>query len=309
MNNIIYTLFIFMLFSCSENKKYIQISEWSSDINNKIENFLNKTQDLKTRKVAVFDGDGTVFGQVPFYLADEALYEYAEENYKGKGDSISVSKMNIIKKMVASGNNVSKEYVKDRVLFLSGLSTEQVENIGIKCFNKSYKNKFYPEMKKFIENLRNYNFEIWIITASPEILYQGFFSQELGIPKTNIIGVKSLVFDNKISYEIIKPIPQDDGKAAVIPTFIKVEPLIVVGNSRGDMDMINKSVGLKMIVNPDDNKIRKNKEDGSMIGYTVKSYWEHVGGLIVYCKDLNDSKQKFETEKWGIRKNLCTYKR
>ncbi|MEZ4997983.1 MAG: hypothetical protein R2758_11160 [Bacteroidales bacterium] len=46
--------------------------------------------------------------------------------------------------------------------------------------------------------------------------------------------------------EIIPPIPQDDGKAHTIETFIKTTgPLIVGGNSRGDMDMLNESAGLE----------------------------------------------------------------
>ena len=51
-----------------------------------------------------------------------------------------------------------------------------------------------------------------------------------------------------MSDEIIMPIPQDDGKAQVIPTYIKAVPLIVGGNSRGDMDMLNESRGLKIVV-------------------------------------------------------------
>jgi len=31
----------------------------------------------------------------------------------------------------------------------------------------------------------------------------------------------------------------------------------MVGNSRGDIEMMNESVGIKLIVNPDDKKIEK----------------------------------------------------
>ena len=40
---------------------------------------MNTTLTMNNRKVAVFDGDGTVIGQVPYYLADEALYRYADK--------------------------------------------------------------------------------------------------------------------------------------------------------------------------------------------------------------------------------------
>jgi hypothetical protein len=48
--------------------------------------FLNTTVTMNIRKVAVFDSDGTTFGQVPYYLADEALYRYADVVLKERKD-------------------------------------------------------------------------------------------------------------------------------------------------------------------------------------------------------------------------------
>ena len=72
---------------------------------------------MNNRKVAVFDGDGTVIGQVPYYLADEALYRYADKNYKDRNDPQAKSKIAILNRMVKDGNNVGKAYVEDRVHF------------------------------------------------------------------------------------------------------------------------------------------------------------------------------------------------
>ena len=52
----------------------------------------------------------------------------------------------------------------------------------------------------------------------------------------------------------MRPIPQDAGKAEALNTFIKARPILVGGNSRGDMEMMLESVGLRVIVNPDDTK-------------------------------------------------------
>ena len=82
-------------------------------------------------------------------------------------------------------------------------------------------------MKALISNLEEYGFEVWILTASPEFLYQRFVASELGIPVTHVLGVKGVVKNGVMSDEIIMPIPQDDGKAQVIPTYIKAVPLIV----------------------------------------------------------------------------------
>ena len=60
---------------CVSAQTYRQIKGWSKEVNDRLEDFLNSTITMKIRKVAVFDGDGTVMGQVPHYLADEALYQ------------------------------------------------------------------------------------------------------------------------------------------------------------------------------------------------------------------------------------------
>ena len=254
-------------------QQYRPIATWPDETNACIEEFLNTTLTVTDRKVAVFDCDGTVFGQAPYYLADEALYDYADKNYKNRKDKESRQKMAILDRMVKDGNNVGKPYVEDRVHFLAGMTPEEIATLGYDCYMRSYKGKMYPEMKALISNLKEYGFEVWILTASPEFLYQRFVASELGIPVTHVLGVKGVVKNGVMSDEIIMPIPQDDGKAQVIPTYIKAVPLIVGGNSRGDMDMLNESRGLKIVVNPDDVTVR-GKEDGPMSGHTVKSYWE-----------------------------------
>src|SRR5690554_735208 len=286
---------------------YRPIHGWSDDINTRLEGFLNSTIIMQERKVAVFDCDGTTFGQVPHYLADEALYQYADEVLKKRNDKESAAKLAILDRMVKNGDNVGKAYVEDRVHFLAGLTQQEIENIGYNCYRKSYKGKFYPEMKALIANLKEYGFEVWILTASPEFLYQKFVAEELGIPNVNILGVKSVVKDGRTTGEIIPPIPQDDGKAHTIETFIKTRPLIVGGNSRGDMDMLNESFGLKIVVNPDDVSVR-GAEDGPMSGHTVKSYWEKEGALIVNCDDVTDPGIYYHTSQWKIRENRANPK-
>lgn len=281
---------------------YRPIYGWSDDINARLEGFLNSTLIMQERKVAVFDCDGTTFGQVPHYLADEALYQYADEVLRKRNDKEAAAKLAILDRMVKNGDNVGKQYVEDRVHFLAGLTQQEIENIGYNCYRTSYKGKFYPEMKALIANLKEYGFEVWILTASPEFLYQKFVAEELGIPNVNILGAKCVVKEGKTTGEIIPPIPQDDGKAHTIETFIKARPLIVGGNSRGDMDMLNESFGLKIVVNPDDVTLR-GAEDGPMSGHTVKSYWEKEGALIVNCDDVADPKVQFHTSRWKIREN------
>ncbi len=130
-------------------QQYRPIATWPDETNARIEEFLNTTLTVTDRKVAVFDCDGTVFGQAPYYLADEALYDYADKR---------VQKMAIL--LVKDG------WHGDGVHFFGW--HEEIATLGYDCYMRSYKGKMYPEMKALISNLEEYGFEVWILTASPE---------------------------------------------------------------------------------------------------------------------------------------------
>lgn len=283
---------------------YKPIKGFSEDINSQLEAFLESTVPMKTRKVAVFDCDGTLFGQVPYYLADEALYDYAQKTYAGKKDQKSKEKMAIVDQLL-HGNNVGVDFVQNRVRFLSGLTSDEIQKIGNDMFHEKYQNKMYPEMKQLLANLKEYDFELWIISASPELLYQRFCAEQLGIPEDRILGVKSLVTaEGIVTDQLVFPVSQDNGKAEVVNTFIKAKPLFSAGNSRGDMEMMNTSVGLKMIVNPDDQKVEK-----EMDNKTVKQYWaDDPRTIIVYSNDVPEGNYKYITGEWGVKSNVTNPK-
>ncbi len=283
-------------------QEYREISGWDQAVNNRLQSFLEGTRIIKQRKVAVFDCDGTLLGQSPYYLADEALYSYAEENYSNNTDSLSQAKMKVIDSLL-HGNNVGLEYVQRRIDFLTGLSVDEVEEIGAEMFNEKYEAKFYPEMKQLLANFEDYGFEIWVVTASPEVLYQKFVSENLGIPLNRIIGVKSVIHDGTVTGALVEPVPQDAGKAEAIQTFIKTRPMFVAGNSRGDLEMMNQSTGMKMIINPDDSNKMEHEEDSSLNGQTLKEYWQNQKAIIVTCKDIPEGNYKYVSEDLEVRRN------
>ncbi|MEH6681630.1 MAG: haloacid dehalogenase-like hydrolase [Sediminicola sp.] len=290
------------VFTNVRSQIFSNIHGWPANTNQRIESFLHATAIIKERKVAVFDCDGTLFGQVPHYLADEALYSFAKTKYAGRKDSVSLAKMAIVKDLL-EGDNVGEAYVKLRIAFFSGLSPRELEEIGRRCFLEKFQGKFYPEMRELLHNLEMFGFEIWVLTASPELLYQEIVHKNLGIPKNRILGVKSVITNGVVTDRIIAPVPQDEGKADALETFIKARPLLVAGNSRGDLEMMNRSVGLKIIVNPDDVKLQHGIHSGAMDGLTVKDYWERNGAISVYCEDVRQGDTDYISHTWGIPPN------
>lgn len=254
--------FIILFFFTSCGSANVTIEGFDETANKKINDFLQKTSNYEGRKVAVFDGDGTVLGQTPHYLADECLYQVAAENPD--------KKPKVIEKMIQQ-SNVSLPYVQNRIFFFEGDSLEEIRDLGVKCFNKDYSDKIFAPMKSLIQVLKKNNFEIWIVTASPESLYQKFLSQQLNIPITRVIGVKSVIHGGKLTKRIIEPVPQDHGKKEAIESFVQTRPLLVGGNSRGDKEMIEFASHLSLIVNPDEHIAPD--QDMSIADYAKKNGW------------------------------------
>ncbi len=288
----IFVFIIVILFSaCSSlqvTNTYKPIKGFSKQANYQLEKFLHKTKIEKGRKIAVFDGDGTVLGQTPHYLADEAMYQYAVDHPN--------QKPKIFQEMIKQ-SNVSLPYVQNRVKYIAGMSLQDYRDLGERYFKKYYANKIFEPMRNLISRLKKNNFEIWIITASPEGMYQQFLSKELNIPITHIVGIKSVIKDGIITDEIIKPVPQDHGKKWAIETFVQDVPLLVAGNSRGDKEMIDFSKGLKMIVNPDEHIAHDQTE--SIADYAKKNNWLIIKIDDVPAKDF----PAVSSKKFGIRIN------
>lgn len=285
-------LFIFIALSAcqnqTENNSFQAIAGFSEEANLQLEAFLQETKDESGRKIAVFDGDGTVFGQTPHYLADEAMYTYALEHPDKNPE--------IFKEMITQ-SNVSIPYVQNRVKYIAGMSLQEYRDMGEEFFNKYYTDKLYEPILNLISSLKQNGFEIWVITASPEGMYQQFLSKVLEIPITNIVGIKSTIKDGIISDEIIFPIPQDHGKKLAIESFVQDVPLLVAGNSRGDKEMIEFSRGLKIIVNPDEHTAPD--QDESIADYAKNNDW-----LIVKINDVpaNDF-PSVSSKTFGIKLN------
>ncbi|MCB1173657.1 MAG: haloacid dehalogenase-like hydrolase [Leptospiraceae bacterium] len=241
---------------------YLPIEGFDKTTNQKLADFFERSQLIEGRKVAIFDGDGTTMGQAPHYLADECLFEYAA----GHPDR----KPAVIKQM-QQYSNVSLPYVQLRVKYLAGMSLTDVRNLGQSCFDRLYAPKVFKPMQSLTANLKRNGFEVWIVTASPEALYQQFLSRAYDIPITNIIGVRSVIRDGIVTDEILQPVPQDHGKKEAIESFIQARPQLAGGNSRGDKEMIEFSSDLKLIINPDTHIGHDQKE--SIADYARRNGW------------------------------------
>ena len=267
---------------------YAPIAGFSPEVNAALSDFFLRQRQTSGRRVAVFDGDGTVLGQAPHYLADECMYEYADGHPDHHPEVI---------RRISPQSNVSIPYVIGRVEFFSDLALDEVRALGVDCYDRLYPNRVFAPMRNLIGQLEGQGFEVWIVTASPEALYQSFLSRELGVPVTNVVGVKSIVHDGIISNRIVHPVPQDEGKREAIETFVQARPLLVGGNSRGDREMIEFSSDIRLIVNPDEHVATG--QETSIADYARANDW-----LIARVEDRASADfPAISSRRFGVREN------
>lgn len=262
--------------------------EIAPELNQALQEFLRRNEKHPGRKIAVFDGDGTVFGQTPHYLADECMFEFAAQRPDRKPGMLAT---------LRKQSNVSLPYVQGRVKFFAGESLTNLRDLGRDCFRRHYQNKVFPPVRYMIRALQAAQFEVWIVTASPEALYQGFLSDTFDIPITRIVGVKSEIHNGIVTEQIVFPVPQDEGKTRAIETFVQDRPLFVAGNSRGDKEMIEFSSDLKLIVNPD-----VHIAPGQVM--SIAEHAKRQGWLVIRTPDIAAADHpRISSKRFGTRLN------
>ena len=108
--------------------------------------------------------------------------------------------------MIAQDNDVLP-YLADRMHYMAGMSVDEVRKLGDQCYREWYPGNFIPGMLSLVENLKRFGFEIWVLTASPEVLYEGFLSRMVGTPTERIIGAHAIVKDWTLTDRLVEPVP------------------------------------------------------------------------------------------------------
>ncbi|GBF48573.1 HAD phosphoserine phosphatase-like hydrolase, family IB [Leptospira ryugenii] len=104
-----------------------------------------------------------------------------------------------------------------------------------------------PEMLDLIAFLQMYNWEIYVVTASPELGIRAIISF-FGLEESKVLGMKQTLDENqKTTAEIIEPYTYGDGKVKAIQHFIGKTPDLAFGDSMNDYPMLcyaKKGIGI-----------------------------------------------------------------
>lgn len=97
--------------------------------------------------------------------------------------------------------------------------------------------RLHPEILQLMELLKTHGFELWVVTAGPQWVVQGA-AAHLPLEAERMIGMRTVLADGELTTEMAEPPTFREGKVAAIEEFIGRKPLLVVGDSWTDAEMM-----------------------------------------------------------------------
>ena len=204
-------------------------------------------------RIATFDNDGTLWAEkpLPFQIyfvldrikemskTDESLKTTKPYKYAVNGDLQSLMKLGM--------EGVFELAIKAQ----SGITGEEFDTLVLDWINTAkhpktgrlFKEMKYQPMMELMKYLEDNDFKIFIVSGGTRDFMRPFVPEIYGIPKSRVIGTRMKVVYNEETKKIDR-LPElefnndKEGKPASIYSMIGKKPIIVVGNSDGDFQMM-----------------------------------------------------------------------
>ena len=241
-----------------------------------IEDFLTQAETVPVAKrVAVFDNDGTLWGEKPLYTQldffvrelrravgeDPALAERAEYRAVLDGDRATLAEMGPLRVVAALAE------------IEAGITPEQFEARVQRFFAEArhpergvpYRGTRYQPMLELIDQLRSRDFSVYLVSAGGAEFVRAISTSFYDVGPEGVVG-------SQVAYDLVR----EDGKPVLLRTaevaggpnegsakisniqhVLGQRPILAGGNSAGDAEMLEYAMAgdgptLSLLVNHDD---------------------------------------------------------
>lgn len=211
-------------------------------------------------RIAVFDNDGTLWSEQPFYFqlgfALDRVKAIAPEHPEWKDTEPFKSVLaGDLKGMAASGEKGLIELV---MATHAGMTTDQFNTVVTNWFaaakhpktGKPYNEMTFLPMRELLDYLRANGFKTYIVSGGGVEFMRPITEKAYGIPPEQVIGSTIVTEYALVDGEpVLNRLPKIDfiddgaGKPVGINKFIGRRPIFVAGNSDGDYEMLRWVTG------------------------------------------------------------------
>lgn len=276
---------LLILFSSITHASQNVLPSWNDgDTKNKIISFVEKTTKEGSvdfvkpeERIATFDQDGTLWVEHPMYT--QFLYIFDRIEYLAQKDNTFKNTEPFKTILTKDPKKISKLTSEQlNIIAATALTGMDVEIYNLEVakwlekskdprWNKLYTELTYLPMRELLDYLRANGYKTYIVTGGGQNFVRVYSDNVYGIPPEQVMGSS---FVTKYSYNkagkpilLIDPslLINDDfgGKARGIELLIGRKPIISVGNSTGDREMLEyttsgEGLRLGMLVLHNDDK-------------------------------------------------------
>lgn len=259
-------------------------------------------------RIAVFDNDGTLWAEKPVYFQLIYAMDWVRERGAAdpaflKTDALKAAAAGDIKKLMAGGEKALLEVVAVSHSNISVADFEDSVRTWLATarhprFDKPYDALVYQPMLELLRYLRDVGFSTYIVSGGGVHFMRAFTDTAYNIPAENVIGSRVAT-----KYEIVEGVaeimklPEIDfindkaGKPVGIDSKIGKRPILAVGNSDGDFQMLQWTTSgegprLGMLVHHTDAEREWAYDRDSHVGQLVKGLDEgpKLGWQIIDMK-------------------------
>ena len=200
----------FNIFSSSKKNINYYFKYWNLNspslkhIINYVQNVSNKNSKNyipKQDRIALFDFDGTIYGEkAPLYIEYYMYYDFLKNNPKFLQNEPHKSIYKRLEQSCKAKKLIDFELEYDAIeaeaKIYKGFSIEEHKNFvrkfaekNVKCFtNLKFKNLFYLPMIELVEFLQRNDFIIYVVSASDRFLVREYLKYHFNIPEQNVIA-------------------------------------------------------------------------------------------------------------------------
>jgi len=206
-------------------------------------------------RIAVFDNDGTLWAEQPFYFQlvfalDRVKTLAAEHPEWQEKEPFKSALAGDLKGVLAGGEHALLELV---MATHAGMTTEEFEQVVKNWlamakhprFNRPYTECVYQPMLELLSYLRANGFKTWIVSGGGIEFMRPWTERVYGIPPEQVVGSSiKTKFEVRDGKPVLMRLPEvnfiDDkaGKPVGINQHIGRRPIAAFGNSDGDFQML-----------------------------------------------------------------------
>lgn len=206
-------------------------------------------------RIAVFDNDGTLWGEQPLYyqllFAIDRIKALAKDHPEWQEQEPFASLLTgDLKAVLAGGEHAILEIV---MASHAGITTEEFEGI-VRDWLKSarhpqtgrlYSEMVYQPMLELLAYLRHHGFKTFIVSGGGIDFIRVFAEEVYGVPPEQVVGSSiKTKFEIRDGHPLLVRLPEVDfiddkaGKPVGIHSHIGRRPIAAFGNSDGDLQML-----------------------------------------------------------------------